>query len=87
LQLRRPCSTRDEFHVAATVQSLRKLAKLSPGSGRGRVAGANRDTIGKAELLAAEGSPTSKERLAFRIATRAAQTAFYRGLHFGFLCV
>ena len=30
LRLRGPCSARDEFHLAATVQNLRKLAKLIP---------------------------------------------------------
>jgi hypothetical protein len=28
LRLRGPCGARDEFHLAATVQNLRKLAKL-----------------------------------------------------------
>jgi hypothetical protein len=28
--LRGPCGARDEFHLAATVQNLRKLAKLIP---------------------------------------------------------
>ncbi len=31
LRLRGPCGARDEFHLAATVQNLRKLAKLIPG--------------------------------------------------------
>jgi len=31
LRLRRPCGARDEFHLAATAQNLRKLAKLIPG--------------------------------------------------------
>lgn len=30
LRLRGPCGARDEFHLAATVQNLRKLAKLIP---------------------------------------------------------
>jgi len=30
LRLRGPCGTRDEFHLAATAQNLRKLAKLIP---------------------------------------------------------
>src|SRR5215471_14619366 len=32
LQLRGPSGARDEFHLAATVQNLRKLAKLIPGT-------------------------------------------------------
>ena len=32
LRLRGPCGVRDEFHLAATAQNLRKLAKLLPGS-------------------------------------------------------
>jgi Transposase DDE domain len=31
LRLRGPCGARDEFHLAATAQNLRKLAKLIPG--------------------------------------------------------
>ena len=31
LRLRGPCGARDEFHLAATVLNLRKLAKLIPG--------------------------------------------------------
>ena len=31
LRLRGPCGARDEFHLAATVQNLRKLAKLVSG--------------------------------------------------------
>ena len=31
LRLRGPCGARDEFHLAATAQNLRKLAKLLPG--------------------------------------------------------
>jgi hypothetical protein len=31
LRLRGPCGARDESHLAATVQNLRKLAKLTPG--------------------------------------------------------
>ncbi|CTQ53381.1 hypothetical protein LP7551_01949 [Roseibium album] len=30
LRLRGPCGARDEFHLAATTQNLRKLAKLIP---------------------------------------------------------
>ena len=30
LRLRGPCGARDEFHLAATAQNLRKLAKLIP---------------------------------------------------------
>ena len=30
LRLRGPCGARDEFHLAATAQNLRKLAKLLP---------------------------------------------------------
>ena len=30
LRLRGPCGARDEFHLAAITQSLRKLAKLRP---------------------------------------------------------
>ena len=30
LRLRGPCGAKDEFHLAATVQNLRKLAKLIP---------------------------------------------------------
>ncbi|MEP1264334.1 MAG: transposase, partial [Rhizobiaceae bacterium] len=30
LRLRGPCGARDEFHLAATAQNLRKLAKLTP---------------------------------------------------------
>jgi hypothetical protein len=30
LRLRGPCGARDEFHLAATAQNLRKLAKLVP---------------------------------------------------------
>ena len=30
LRLRGPCSARDEFHLAAAAQNLRKLAKLIP---------------------------------------------------------
>jgi hypothetical protein len=32
LRLRGPCGARDEFHLAATAQNLRKLAKLIPAS-------------------------------------------------------
>jgi len=32
LRLRRPCGARDEFHLAAIAQNLRKLAKLIPGT-------------------------------------------------------
>ena len=31
LRLRGPCGARDEFHLAAIAQNLRKLAKLIPG--------------------------------------------------------
>jgi hypothetical protein len=31
LRLRGPCGARDEFHLAAVAQNLRKLAKLIPG--------------------------------------------------------
>ena len=30
LRLRGPCGARDEFHLAAIAQNLRKLAKLGP---------------------------------------------------------
>jgi hypothetical protein len=30
-RLRAPCGARDEFHLAAIAQNLRKLAKLVPG--------------------------------------------------------
>ena len=30
LRLRGPCGARDEFHLAATAQNLRKMAKLIP---------------------------------------------------------
>ena len=33
LRLRGPCGARDEFHLAATAQNLRKLAKLIPMPG------------------------------------------------------
>ena len=33
LRLRGPCGARDEFHLAATAQNLRKLAKLIPLTG------------------------------------------------------
>ncbi len=33
LRLRGPCGVRDEFHLAATAQNLRKLAKLVPAPG------------------------------------------------------
>jgi len=33
LRLRGPCGVRDEFHLAATAQNLRKLAKLIPNAG------------------------------------------------------
>jgi len=32
LRLRGPCGAKDEFHLAATAQNLRKLAKLIPMS-------------------------------------------------------
>ena len=32
LRLRGPCGARDEFHLAATAQNLRKLAKLVPAA-------------------------------------------------------
>ena len=32
LRLRGPCGARDEFHLAAIAQNLRKLAKLIPGT-------------------------------------------------------
>ena len=33
LRLRGPCGAHDEFHLAATAQNLRKLAKLVPMQG------------------------------------------------------
>jgi transposase len=38
LRLRGPCGARDEFHLAATAQNLRKLAKLIPASVPGAAA-------------------------------------------------
>ncbi len=34
LRLRGPCGAKDEFHLAATAQNLRKLAKLIPMAGK-----------------------------------------------------
>jgi hypothetical protein len=31
LRLHGPCGARDEFHLAAAIQNLRKLAELIPG--------------------------------------------------------
>ncbi|WP_035367143.1 transposase, partial [Pseudodonghicola xiamenensis] len=38
LRLRGPCGARDEFHLAATAQNLRKLAKLLPPPQNARLA-------------------------------------------------